>query len=136
MLAHRRRAGRAPDAPALEAAVLCLRPGLPERRRLRWWQVRLRRAGRLLGPLYTVSSTGGRVGVLTSFGMGAPVMAAEAEELIALGARRLIAFGPAGGLQPDLPSGTVVVVDGAIRDEGTSRHYLPPGDGVVRRPCA
>ena len=31
MLEHRRRAGRAPGAPALEAAVLCLRPGLPER---------------------------------------------------------------------------------------------------------
>jgi len=135
MLADRRRAGRAPDAPALEAAVLCLRPGLPERRRLRWWHVRLRRAGRLLGPLYTVSSTGGRVGVLTSFGMGAPVMAAEAEELIALGARRLIAFGPAGGLQPDLRTGTVVVVDGAIRDEGTSRHYLPPGDESCADPA-
>jgi uridine phosphorylase len=127
MLQHRRRAGRAPHVPALEAAVLCLRPGLPERRRLRWWQVRLRRAGRLLGPLYTVSATHGRVGVLTSFGMGAPVIAAEAEELIALGAKRLIAFGPAGGLQPHLAPGTVVVVDGAIRDEGTSRHYLPPG---------
>jgi uridine phosphorylase len=60
--------------------------------------------------------------------MGAPVMAAEAEELIALGARRLLAFGPAGGLQPDLPTGTVVVVDGAIRNEGTSRHYLGPGE--------
>jgi uridine phosphorylase len=135
MLEHRRRAGRAPHAPALEAAVLCLRPGLPERRRLRWWQVRLRRAGRLLGPLYTVSATRGRVGVLTSFGMGAPVIVAEAEELIALGARRLIAFGAAGGLQADLPTGTVVVVDGAIRDEGTSRHYLPPGAEACADPA-
>jgi uridine phosphorylase len=135
MLAHRRRSRRAPDVPALEAAVLCLRPGLPERRRLRWWQVRLRRAGRLLGPLYTVSSSAGRVGVLTSFGMGAPVMAAEAEELIALGAKRLIAFGPAGGLQPDLASGTVVVVEGAVRDEGTSRHYLPPPEEACADPA-
>jgi uridine phosphorylase len=129
MLALRRRQGRLPDAPALEAAVLCLRPGLPERRRLRW-HVRLRRAGRLLGPLYVVRSTGERVGVLTGFGMGAPVMAAEAEELIALGARRLIAFGPAGGLQRELPAGTVVVATGAIRDEGTSYHYLPAGEEV------
>ena len=129
MLALRRRQGRHPDAPALEAAILCLRPGLPERRRLRW-QVRLRRAGRLLGPLYVVRATGERVGVLTGFGMGAPVMAAEAEELIALGARRLIAFGPAGGLRPELAAGTVVVATGAIRDEGTSYHYLPAGEEV------
>lgn len=128
MLAHRRRSGRAPDAPALAAAILCLRPGLPERRSLRWGPVRLRHAGRLLGPFHTVRSTGDRVGVLTSFGMGAPVIAAEAEELIALGARALIAFGPAGALQPDLVPGSVVVVSGAIRDEGTSRHYLASGE--------
>ena len=134
MLELRARQGKLPKVDGLEAAILCLRPGLPQRRRLRW-QIRLRRAGRLLGDLYTVRSTGDRVAVLTGIGMGAPIMAAEAEELIALGAKRLIAFGPAGGLQADLPSGTVVVVTGAIRDEGTSYHYLPPAREVCANPA-
>jgi len=35
-----------------------------------------------------------------------------------------------GILQPDLEPGDIVVVDRAIRDEGTSYHYLPPGKYV------
>ncbi len=122
MLAHRRRGGRLGDVGHPSGAIICLQRGLPERLR---WRVRLRRLGRLMGDLYAVKSTDGRVAVLTGFGLGAPIVAAQAEELIALGARRLVSVALAGGIQPDLPPGTIVVAEAALRDEGTSHHYLP-----------
>ncbi len=127
MLAHRRRGGRLPSVQPFEGAIICLQRGLPERNR---WRVRVKRIGRLMGDLYSVRSTNGRVAVLTDFGLGAPIVAAQAEELIALGATRLVSIALAGGLQPDLPPGSIVVATGAIRDEGTSHHYLPPGREV------
>ncbi len=131
MLAHRRRGGRLPAVQPFDGAIICLQRGLPERNR---WRIRIKRVGRLMGELYSVRSTGGKVAVLTDFGLGAPIVAAQAEELIAMGATRLVSIALAGGLQPDLPPGSVVVATGAIRDEGTSHHYLPPGREVSSDP--
>lgn len=132
MLEHRRRGGRLRSVPSIEGAIICLQRGLPERLR---WQVRLRRLGRLMGDLYGVRATGDRVAVLTDFGLGAPIVAAQAEELIALGARRLVSIALAGGLQADVTPGTVIVAGAAIRDEGTSHHYLDGGDDVASDPA-
>ena len=55
---------------------------------------------------------------------GAPVAAGRMENLIALGVRRFVSLGSAGGLQPDLDVGDLVVCTGAVRDEGVSYHYL------------
>lgn len=59
--------------------------------------------------------------------VGAPNAAAVMENLAALGARRLIAFGWCGSLQRWLKTGALVVPNRAIREEGTSYHYLPAG---------
>lgn len=131
MLAHRRRGGRLPAIPPPQGAVICLERGLPEQMRR---QVRVRHVGRLLGDLYSVRSRRDRVVVLANFGLGAPSVAAQAEELIAMGARRLVSVALSGGIQPDLAPGDVVVVDAAIRDEGTSHHYLPPRRDVAADP--
>jgi uridine phosphorylase len=131
MLDHRRLGGRLPRMEPPSGAVICLQRGLPERLR---WRIRLRRVGRLMGELYTVRSTAGRVAVLTDFGLGAPIVAAQAEELIALGAKRLVSIALAGAIQPDLAPGTIVIPDTAIRDEGTSHHYLEPGNRVASDP--
>jgi uridine phosphorylase len=45
------------------------------------------------------------------------------EKLIALGARRIFAFGWCGSLQPNLRIGDLVIPLRAIAEEGTSRHY-------------
>ncbi len=90
------------------------------------WRHPIRRAGRLVGDLYLVRKSKGRVGVLTNIGVGSPLVASLAEELIAWGARRLVSMAWAGGLQPDLELGSTVICDRAVRDEGTSHHYLPP----------
>jgi len=58
-------------------------------------------------------------------GVGAPLLAGILEELIALGGRRFVVCGGAGALRHDLELGAVVVPDLALRDEGTSAHYLP-----------
>ncbi|HEY4332852.1 MAG TPA: nucleoside phosphorylase [Ilumatobacteraceae bacterium] len=126
MLAHRRAGGRLGAIAAPRAAVICLERGLPQRVR----SVRLRKVGRLMGDLFVVRASDGRVVVLTDFGLGAPIVAAQAEELIALGATRIVSIALAGGIAADMATGDVVVADAAIRDEGTSHHYLAPGERV------
>jgi uridine phosphorylase len=127
MIAYRRRLGRLPEIERPEGVVICLQRGLPERMR---WRIPIRHVGRMMGDLYLVKRTKGRVGVLTNFGIGAPLVVALAEELIAFGVKRLISMAWGGGLQPDLHPGDIVVCDRAIRDEGTSHHYLPPAKYV------
>jgi uridine phosphorylase len=64
-------------------------------------------------------------------GVGAPLAGAFLEELIALGCRKFIACGGAGVLDGEIAVGHVVVPTNAIRDEGTSYHYLPPSREVA-----
>lgn len=68
-------------------------------------------------------------------GVGAPLSAIFMEDLIALGVRRFVAVGGAGALLPELVLGHAVVVDSAVRDEGTSFHYLPPAAVVDADPA-
>jgi len=72
-------------------------------------------------------STGGRVGLLGRFGIGAPAAATAVEELAALGTTAVVSVGTAGTLQRDLKPGDLVLCEAAVRDEGVSHHYLPPG---------
>jgi len=60
------------------------------------------------------------------FGIGGPVVAAKMEEFIAWGVKQFISIGTAGSLQPKAGIGDLIVCEKAIRDEGTSHHYLPP----------
>jgi len=66
---------------------------------------------------------------LVRFPPGAPIAAAMLEEAIACGGRCFFIIGMAGTLQ-DLPIGSFVIPTGALREEGTSYHYLPPEVGV------
>lgn len=84
----------------------------------------------MLGPgpgrFFLVNATDGRVGVCC-MGIGAPAVAAQLEVLVSLGMRRFLSLGTAGGLGPDQTPGDVVVLTGAVRDEGTSYHYVEAG---------
>jgi len=53
------------------------------------------------------------------------------EEAIGLGCRAFCACGGAGAIRPDLALGHIVVPDAALRDEGTSYHYLPAARWVT-----
>jgi uridine phosphorylase len=76
--------------------------------------------------LLLLPSTGGRVGLLGQFGIGAPAAAAALEELAAMGTSAFVSVGTAGSLQRDVNIGDLVLCEAAIRDEGVSHHYLPP----------
>jgi uridine phosphorylase len=86
-------------------------------------------------PIYEIDY-GGRRLALVHPGVGAPLAAGFLEELIALGCRAFVAAGGAGVLVPELGLGHVIVPTAAIRDEGTSYHYLPPGREVAADPAA
>jgi uridine phosphorylase len=81
-------------------------------------------------PLFSFDVGGSVVGLFHS-PVGAPAAVACLEELIAAGCRRFVACGGAGVLRRDIAVGHVIVPDAAVRDEGTSYHYLPPSRKVV-----
>jgi uridine phosphorylase len=89
--------------------------------------------------LHTFDATGGAVGVVGGFGIGAPAATSILESLAAIGVRRFVSMGTAGALVPGLDAGAVVVCDRAVRDEGVSHHYLPaarwaePSPGLTGR---
>lgn len=63
-------------------------------------------------------------------GIGAPMAGGFFDELIALGFTKFIACGGAGVLDKKLCAGHIVVPVSAVRDEGTSYHYMPPSREV------
>lgn len=58
--------------------------------------------------------------------VGAPFAVLVAEELFAAGCEALVSISSAGLVSPDLRPPCFVLVERALRDEGTSYHYLPP----------
>lgn len=86
-------------------------------------------------PVYTMD-VGGRPITLMHPGVGAPLAGGFTDELIALGCRHFIACGGAGVLERNLVVGHIVVPNSAVRDEGTSYHYLPPSREVAPSPAA
>jgi uridine phosphorylase len=80
-------------------------------------------------PMYETQHRGERIAYFFP-SVGAPVAAACMEEAIAMGCRAFIAVGGAGALVPNLTVGHAVVVDSAVRDEGTSHHYMAPSRTV------
>ncbi|MFB9375367.1 nucleoside phosphorylase [Kineococcus gynurae] len=77
-------------------------------------------------PLLRTELGGGEVSLLRC-GVGAPMAAGLLEETIALGCRAFVVCGGAGALTADLPADHLLVVGSAVRDEGTSHHYVRPG---------
>lgn len=58
---------------------------------------------------------------------GRPAAVAAVEEMIPFGLTHLLVVASSGGLQPSLPIGSIILPETAIREEGTSHHYLLPG---------
>jgi uridine phosphorylase len=68
--------------------------------------------------------------------VGAPAAVMYMEALAVGGARTVIAVGAAGSLQEYAPIGAAVLPTSAIREEGTSYHYRPPGVPAEPHPDA
>ena len=63
--------------------------------------------------------------------IGGPYAVLIAEQLWAAGAKLIVGITSAGRVAPTLPLPSIVIVDEAIRDEGTSLHYLPASPTVI-----
>jgi purine-nucleoside phosphorylase len=81
----------------------------------------------LLG--YTGTYKGLRVSVQTT-GMGCPTTAIVLEELIQLEAKVFIRVGTCGSLKPELEPTDLVIVQGSLPFDGTTKLYLGEGPAV------
>ena len=61
--------------------------------------------------------------------VGAPACVAGIEEVIALGAKKIVLFGNCGILEASADN-KIIVPTSAVRDEGTSYHYLKAADEI------
>lgn len=86
-------------------------------------------------PVYELDYGGRRLAVVSP-GVGAPNAAARMEHMIALGCRKFVACGGAGALNGAIAAGHLIIPDSAVRDEGTSYHYLKPSREVAPTPRA
>jgi len=127
------RTGRQPEMP--ERVVLCFFQDVIAKVVAESGAPLLMRLGSEIGPndVYVLEHDSFRV-ALVHPGVGAPLTAGFLEELIGLGGRAFIAVGGAGALVPDLTLGHVIVPTAAVRDEGTSYHYLPASREVTPTP--
>ncbi|MCL2808937.1 MAG: uridine phosphorylase [Treponema sp.] len=67
----------------------------------------------------------GKTVMVISTGMGGPSTAIAIEELYATGIQNFIRVGTCGGMALPVTGGDVVIATGAIRQEGTTREYVP-----------
>lgn len=81
-------------------------------------------------PIYETIIDGKRFCLVQGY-LGSAGAAAFLEEMIALGIKKFIVCGGAGVLRKDIALGHLIVPTSAVRDEGTSYHYLPPSREVI-----
>ena len=63
--------------------------------------------------------------LVMSHGIGGPSTAIAVEELALLGIKTIIRVGTSGGMQLAVDAGDIVIAHGAIRQDGTSKEYVP-----------
>lgn len=76
-------------------------------------------------PVYEVTYRGKRFAYFKAR-LGAPACTGCFEEVIAMGAKRIILLGNCGVLDRSIHDCGIIIPTNALRDEGTSFHYAPP----------
>jgi uridine phosphorylase len=80
--------------------------------------------------MFSLELEGVRCGIIART-IGGPYAVLIAEQLRAAGARLIVGLTSAGRVDPKLPLPGLVVASSAVRDEGTSYHYLPPAEDAI-----
>jgi len=80
-------------------------------------------------PVYEVQYKGRRFAMYKAR-LGAPACVGCFEDIIPMGAKRLILLGNCGVLDKSIADCGVIIPTKAIRDEGTSYHYAPAADTI------
>jgi len=81
-------------------------------------------------PLYELDYKGEKIILMQAF-VGAPLAAGQIEEISAVGCKKIIACGMCGVLQKELAVGHLIIPTSAVRDEGTSYHYVKPSREIT-----
>ena len=120
-VSYAKKTGRCPAGRPPEGIILCYSNSLMKQ------VLQTHKTKELEGfgsKLYLLPETKNKIGIAGNFGIGAPVACVVLEELIAWGVKRFVTIGTAGTIQKNLDVGDIIVCNRAIRDEGTSHHYL------------
>lgn len=80
-------------------------------------------------PIYEVNYKGEKIALIQAM-VGAPVAARQIEDLTERGCSKYIICGDCGVLDKDIVAGHLVIPEKAIRDEGTSYHYISPSKEI------
>lgn len=80
-------------------------------------------------PVYEIEYAGKKMGLFLSR-VGAPACAAGLEEIIAMGAKKIILFGCCGVLDQSRVGNKIIIPSSAVRDEGTSYHYAAADEEI------
>lgn len=119
------------ERPAPSRGVLCFFREVLDRLA---GEGRLAQVGRLRSEIgynsVYILEHGGQELLIAHPGVGAALAAATLEELLPLSVRQFTVCGGCGVLDSGIAAGHPVLLTGAVRDEGTSYHYLPPGETV------
>lgn len=121
VLEHRRQYGRLPSSPAPKTVIFCYQ-GRFLNQALE--KMPHRQCGGCFSKLFYLTDYSDVA--IGDFGIGGPLVATKMEEFIAWGVQQFLSIGTAGSLQSKVGVGDLIVCEKAIRDEGTSHHYLPP----------
>ncbi len=122
LLSYQKSLGRVPEGPCPTRVILCYQSSFMER--VVATHKGLFSSG-VFRRLYWLNDAPGVA--IGEYGIGAPRVVLSMEMMIAWGVKEFISIGTAGAIAPDLKPGDLVGCDRAIRDEGTSHHYLPAG---------
>lgn len=80
-------------------------------------------------PIYKINYKGKEFAIIRTL-IGGAGTAGMAEELIAMGAKKILIYGTCGTLDKNILKGHFVIPTAAYRDEGVSYHYMPESDFV------
>ena len=86
-------------------------------------------------PVYETEVDGVKINVTQAM-LGSAGIAGQLEDLIAKGCDKFLVVGGCGVLQKDITVGHLILPKSAVRDEGTSYHYLAPSREVECPPSA
>ena len=122
-MAYQKKCGKYPKFKTPEGIIFCYQRSLME---FILENHKTTKVEGFYGEMYLLDETNDKVAIIGKFGIGSPVVATLLEELIAFGVKKFVSIGTAGTLQKNITIGSLMVCEKAIRDEGTSHHYLKP----------
>jgi uridine phosphorylase len=80
-------------------------------------------------PVYELEYNGSKIALFLSC-VGAPACVAGYEDIIAMGLQTLVLFGTCGVLDKNIEDCSIIIPTSAVRDEGTSYHYVEATDEI------